>query len=118
MAVIKTSESHHYRQATGSALEAAEAIAEKRFVGFDGKYPLAAGKAFGVSTIAAATGKICLIVTSGEAIVEAGGSIDVKDPVTADSIGRAVVADSGDKINGYAAESAAGAGDPITIKVL
>ena len=68
------------------------AVAEKTFVGYDGKTCGADKKALGVAVYDASVGDAVSVAVEGRVIVTAGGAVAVGDPVTSDANGKAVVA--------------------------
>lgn len=86
----------------------------RRLVGFDGDLCAAGAKAVGVTELAADAGEQASVNALGVILVEAGGAIDVEDPVESDASGRAIAQTTG-AVNGYAMDAATQAGDVIRI---
>jgi hypothetical protein len=72
---------------------------------------------FTVSALEIARGKGASCITDGRAIVEAGGTVALSDPVTTDNVGRAVVAASGDTVLGFCDENAGDAGVELGVRL-
>ena len=86
-------------------IKATEKIEAHRFISFRGSFCNGNPKAYGVSEIDAEIGELIPVAISGVLLVEAGGTITVGDPVSAESKGRAIKAPDGANINGYALDS-------------
>ncbi|MAQ99924.1 MAG: DUF2190 domain-containing protein [Oceanospirillaceae bacterium] len=97
-----------------TSITAAAALAQRRFVGFDGDVCAAEAKALGVTEYAADSGDQASVNASGVILVEAGGAIAVGAQVESDANGKAVTIASGAS-NGYALDAAAADGDVIRI---
>ena len=95
------------------------AVAEKTFVGYDGKTCGADKKALGVAVYDASVGDAVSVAVEGRVIVTAGGAVAVGDPVASDANGKAIVASTVDvgKVNGFARTASGADGDLIEIEL-
>jgi len=91
------------------------AIVGKRFVTHAGVQSTAGDAAIGVSHYDAADGEEVAVITSGISVITAGGVVAIGDNVASDAVGKAVVATTGNSINGTAMTASAEADDEITI---
>jgi hypothetical protein len=83
------------RPLLSGTIQAAGAITELRFIGFDGNQASAQGqKVRGVAHFAGVAGDQITVDEVGSAIVEAGGVIAAGDPIITDNVGRAIKAAS------------------------
>ena len=125
---------------------AAGNLPKGRFVGFDGNLCAQDAKALGVCLADTDQGKYAPVLLDGIAIVETGGAVNQGDAVASDAQGRAVTASAfsvsvpagatnvtstaaqpdlveaggvlPQAVNGYALDSASGAGEFIRVKLV
>jgi len=97
--------------------KAAASIPVSRFVDTGGVLATAAGRAFGVSRVAAEDGDNFGVHTLGTAIVEAGGVISIGDAVEVGTNGKAAAFSAGDKV-GIALTASGGDGDLIEVYLI
>lgn len=99
-------------------IQAAGAVTESRFVGFDGAQISAEGaRAMGVSLYGVEDGKDLPVDVIGTTVVETGGAVAIDDELVADTDGRAIVnpAVGGEIIMADPLETANGAGELIEV---
>jgi hypothetical protein len=109
-----------YDKTHGVTIVAQVAIADARFVAFDGGYPTNAGGAKavqGVSESNAAVGDALNLVTDYSALVEAGGAIAFGALVKSDATGRAIAGTLADHC-GRALGAAIATGQLIEVQLL
>ena len=133
-----------YKSALTDSITAQVDLPKGRFIGFDGNLCAQDAKALGVSEADTKAGQQCPVVVYGIAVVETGGAVNAGDAIASDSQGRAVAAtafnvtiDAGatavtstaangdittesggvlpQAVNGYALDSASGAGEFIRV---
>lgn len=93
---------------------AASALAQRRFVGLDGKVCADGAKALGVAEVDTDAGNMAPANVLGILLVEAGASVAARAEVQSDAAGRAIAKTAGIS-NGIALDAAAGAGEVIRI---
>lgn len=104
----------HYKPLLIESVKANADLIEHRFSGFNGKLCEAGAKALGVVDATTEKDQFAPVALFGILLVEAGGTIALGDPIISDENGRAVKAESGAIINGYALDSGV-AGQKIRI---
>lgn len=87
-----------------------------RFVGFDGSHCGNGAKALGVTEVDYKNGEVVGLITTGIALVEAGGNVSVGAKLQSDANGKAITYASGE-VNGYSLDSGA-SGDLIRVKLI
>jgi hypothetical protein len=80
-------------------------VAKHRFIGFNGNYCTAAAKAVGVSDVETDAGQFAPVAVTGILLVEAGGTFAAGTAVTSSTVGKAVLANEDDAVNGYAMDA-------------
>jgi hypothetical protein len=95
---------------------AAAAITEHRFILQSGEPCGAAGNAWGLASMSAASGDYVGATVLGTAVMEAGAAITADANIQADSLGRGITATTG-PVLARAMEAAAAAGDKIQVLV-
>ncbi|MCA0447640.1 MAG: DUF2190 family protein [Bacteroidetes bacterium] len=98
-------------------LLAAAALVKNRFIGFDGNYPSADGKSFGVVNDDTDSGYYATVVIDGIVLVEASAAITAGVAVTTTNVGKAKAVASTEKVNGYALDAASADGDLIRVQL-
>jgi len=97
---------------------ASGAVAERRFVGFDGAQIAAAGaRALGVSQYGQDDGKDLAVDVIGTTPVETGGAVALTDELVADADGRAIANPGvgGEVVLADPLDTASGAGEYIEV---
>lgn len=92
------------------SVNSAEDIPANRFVSYVGTKCSTETKSLGVSEIDIYTGVLSQVTVLGVMVIETSGSINIGDEVTADTDGKAKVAEAGMPINGRALTACSGAG--------
>jgi len=103
-----------YKPLLIDTVKAAVNIDKQRFIGFDGNYCTANVKAYGVSDVEIDAGQYSPVALFGILLVQTGGAITAGTRVASDATGNAVAYTTGE-VNGYALDSATGAGEIIRI---
>lgn len=80
--------------------------------------PTAGGAVVGVRQITPRLNEACTIVHSGIVFVEAGGAITAGALIATNNVGQALVATTGQTVQGRALESATGAGIQIAVLLI
>ena len=106
---------HLYKPLLIDSVLAQADLIKQRFVGFDGKVCTASALALGVCDVETDSGQYAPVAILGILLIESGGAITAKSKITSDASGRAVAITSTEEINGYAIDSASGAGEIIRI---
>lgn len=103
-----------YKPLLIDTVKAAVNIDKQRFIGFDGNYCGANVKAYGVSDVEIEAGQYAPVALFGILLVKTGGAITAGTRVASDASG-CVIAYTTGEANGYALDSAIGAGEIIRI---
>lgn len=104
-----------YKPLLIDSIKAQTDLPKQRFVGFDGHLCTAGAKAYGVCDVETESGQYAPAAILGILLIESGGVINAKSKITSDASGRAVAMTSTEDVNGYALDSASGAGEIIRI---
>jgi len=91
-------------------VQAKEDIPEHRFVDHSGNLCGVADKSFGVSEIEWLNNQYISLITLGTAIIETDSAVNIGDPITSSTDGKAKVATGSDSINGRALDTVGVAG--------
>jgi len=103
-----------YKPLLIDSVQAAVNLDKQRFVGLDGNYCTANVKAYGVSDVEIEAGQYAPVAMLGILLVKTAAAITVGSKVSSDAAGYALTFTTGD-YNGYALDTAAGAGEIIRI---
>jgi hypothetical protein len=103
-----------YKPLLIDTVKAAVNLEKQRFIGFDGNYCGANAKAYGVSDVEIKAGQYAPVALFGILLIQTGGAVTAGTKVTSDATGCAVAYTTGEA-NGYALDTAAGAGEVIRI---
>ncbi|MEI8390815.1 MAG: capsid cement protein [bacterium] len=103
-----------YKPLLIDTLKAAVNIEKQRFIGFDGNYCGANAKAYGVSDVEIEAEQYAPVALFGILLVKTAGAITAGTRVASDANGYAVAYSTGES-NGYALDTAVGAGEIIRI---
>jgi len=101
---------------TTSILAAANVV-KNRFIGFDGNYPAADAKSFGVINDDTDSGYQAPVVIDGIVLVEASAAITLGAKVTTTNVGKAKAVSASEAVNGYALDAASADGDLIRVQL-
>ena len=104
-----------YKPLLIDSVKAKTNLPKQRFIGFDGNLCTASTKAYGVCDVETESGQYAPIAILGILLIESGGVINAKSKITSDASGKAVAITSTEEVNGYAIDSASGAGEIIRI---
>lgn len=104
-----------YKPLLIDSVKAKTNLPKQRFIGFDGNLCTAGTKAYGVCDVETDAGQFAPAAVLGILLVEAGGAIPAQAKITSDANGRATAITSTEEVNGYAIDSASGAGEIIRI---
>ncbi len=103
-----------YKPLLIDTIKAAANLEKQRFIGFDGNYCAANAKALGVCDVEIEAGQYAPVSLFGILLVQTAGAITAGNKVASDVTGSAVAFTTGES-NGYALDTAAGAGEIIRI---
>jgi len=103
-----------YKPLLIDTIKAAVNLEKQRFIGIDGNYCTANVKAYGVSDVEIEAGQYVPVAMLGILLVKTAGAITAGGKVSSDASGYAIAFSTGDS-NGYALDTAAGAGEVIRI---